>query len=148
MSRLILTIITIALFALRGECVMDARMFMYDHLGIEDGMLSQRVHSIVEDSNGDIWISTKNRVSRYNGRTLLNYQLNPDAIYSSAGGRVIKLMTMNNGDVVAYDNNGNIISSVEKAGTEENTVTYAYDKLNRISSGAKWGRAKWGRQTV
>lgn len=108
MSRLILTIITIALFALRGECVMDARMFMYDHLGIEDGMLSQRVHSIVEDSNGDIWISTKNRVSRYNGRTLLNYQLNPDAIYSSAGGRVIKLMTMNNGDVVAYDNNGNI----------------------------------------
>ena len=108
MSRLILTIITIALFALRGECVMDARMFMYDHLGIEDGMLSQRVHSIVEDSNGDIWISTKNSVSRYNGRTLLNYQLNPDAIYSSAGGRVIKLMTMNNGDVVAYDNNGNI----------------------------------------
>ena len=53
MSRLILTIITIALFALRGECVMDARMFMYDHLGIEDGMLSQRVHSIVEDSNGE-----------------------------------------------------------------------------------------------
>ncbi|MBI4645217.1 MAG: PAS domain S-box protein [Bacteroidia bacterium] len=56
----------------------DKGVFIYNNpyfrnLTSDNGLANNRVFTICEDANGNIWIGTQNGVSRYNGATFLNY---------------------------------------------------------------------------
>lgn len=50
-------------------------MFSVMHLGLAEGLGSQRVFSIAEDKEGVMWIATKAGIDRYNGRHVKHYDL-------------------------------------------------------------------------
>ncbi len=74
------------------------------HIGYADGLSSQKVFSIVEDSDGIIWIANKKGVDRYNGSELRNYPLST----ISLPGMVIRLIHDPQKGLWAYDLIGNI----------------------------------------
>lgn len=78
------------------------------HHGVQGGLSSERVFSILEDSDGVIWIGTKLGVDRFNGREFRPYNLEDDFYYGDFAARVIKLLRNGNGDLLAYDNTGRI----------------------------------------
>lgn len=101
------------IFAMPAKAKVDYRQFMYDHVGLEQGLASQRVYSIVEDRHGGVWVGMKNGVARCNGRTLVNYSLWEAGKWNDNGGMIVRLTKDRTGDVVAYDNKGNIYKYVE-----------------------------------
>lgn len=95
-----------------GSRSQELNQFTYSHLGMEDGMHSQRVYSILQTNDGAIWWGTKNGVERYNGVTIRHYQLGEQDKYSNDAGRHIKLMLGENKEdhmpMYAYDDKGYI----------------------------------------
>ena len=86
--------------------------FTFSHLGRSEGMHSQRIYDICQSNDGAIWWSTKNGVERYNGVTISHYRLGKQGIYSTDGGRYIKLRINETPDVAmqlyAFDDKGSI----------------------------------------
>lgn len=95
---------------IHGSNAQDVSQFTYSHLGIDDGMFSQRVYSILQTNDGGIWWGTKNGVERYNGVTITHYQLGEHGKFSNDGGRYIKLMIDeaddNSQQLYAFDDKG------------------------------------------
>lgn len=95
-----------------GSRSQELNQFTYSHLGMEDGMHSQRVYSILQTNDGAIWWGTKNGVERYNGVTIRHYQLGEQDKYSNDAGRIIKLLVDEERDssksLYAYDDKGYI----------------------------------------
>jgi ligand-binding sensor domain-containing protein/signal transduction histidine kinase len=48
-----------------GLNLFDEKIKMFRHYTIEDGLPSNSIRSILEDKNGDLWISTENGISHY-----------------------------------------------------------------------------------
>ncbi len=63
---------------------------------------------MLQTDDGAIWVGTKSGVDRYNGRTMRNYILPTQQVYSDAGGHVIRLIRSPRGTLMAYDNKGKI----------------------------------------
>lgn len=105
-------LLTILLFfiissALRASTISHSD-FRYSHLGLTDGLTSQRVYSLVEGLQGEIWLSMKNGIARYNGRLLKHYQMDTPLRFSNAGGKTMRVMMTPQQQLLAYDNKGNI----------------------------------------
>src|SRR5687768_3103835 len=49
---------------------------MIKHFGVEDGLASNRVYSVFQDSRGFIWLTTTNGVSRFDGKEFKNFTSN------------------------------------------------------------------------
>ena len=115
-NKILLTLRTFATCLLTmmilGSRSQELNQFTYSHLGMEDGMHSQRVYSILQTNDGAIWWGTKNGVERYNGVTIRHYQLGEQDKYSNDAGRHIKLMLGENKEdhmpMYAYDDKGYI----------------------------------------
>ena len=115
-NKILLTLRTFATCLLTmmilGSRSQELNQFTYSHLGMEDGMHSQRVYSILQTSDGAIWWGTKNGVERYNGVTIRHYQLGEQDKYSNDAGRIIKLLVDEERDssksLYAYDDKGYI----------------------------------------
>ena len=86
----------------------DREQFTFDHLGLVNGLSSQRVYSMVEGRYGSIWISMKNGIARYNGRTMSHYTLYENQSYAKTGGLVTNLYVTPDSRLLAFDNKGNI----------------------------------------
>lgn len=86
----------------RAQLVRD---FTYSHLGQAEGMLSQRVYSILQTGDGALWWAAKRGIERYNGVTIKHYELGNGLIYSSLAGRTLRL-THKGDTLYAYDNKG------------------------------------------
>ena len=113
-------------------------LFAYEHIGFADGLTSQRVYSLVEGKCGEIWISTKSGLARFNGRTLVNYTLDTGQPYSDAGGRVIRMVATPSKKLLAYDNKGNIFayhSGIDRFTPEEESFSARFMELNRQLNG-------------
>lgn len=78
------------------------------HMSNADGLSSQRVYSIVEDRNHAIWISTKSGIDRYNGQHMRNYRLSDEHNYGDLAARIIQLLYLPDGALLAYDNTGKV----------------------------------------
>lgn len=104
------------------------------HIGIDEGMINQRVYSIVQTSDGAVWWTTKAGVDRANGNSVKNYSVVTDAIYSGAAGKVVKIAQTEeakkaNGkqttdNLYIFDNNGHIF--------KYNTIQDRFDLLTSI----------------
>ena len=67
-------------------------MLMLTNINTNRGLSSARVYSIMQASDGAMWISTKSGVDRFNGQMVKNYELTTDKLYSDvSGGRNFKL---------------------------------------------------------
>lgn len=55
-----------------------AEQFRFKHLSTSDGLLSNAIRSIAQDSHGFIWIGTDNSLARYDGREFKNFRHIPD----------------------------------------------------------------------
>lgn len=110
MPKFYLTIVLMLTMICHGSNAQEVNQFTYSHLGMADGMLSQRVYSIIQTNDGAIWWSTKNGVERYNGVIINHYQLDEQDKYSNNAGRYIKLMHNEESDgstpLYAYDDKG------------------------------------------
>ena len=101
-------IVVIALLMLSMAASVSAQSikdFTYSHLGQAEGMLSQRVYSILQTTDGALWWATKQGVERYNGVSIKHYALDSGSIYSSFAGRTLRL-THKGDTLYAYDNKG------------------------------------------
>lgn len=58
----------------------DVSDYTFAHLGLADGLSSQRIYSLKQTDDGAVWITTKNSVARYNGVSIENYDLDEAAI--------------------------------------------------------------------
>lgn len=83
--------------------------FMLSHLGTEQGLSSARIYTIVEHTDGSMWIGTKSGVDRYDGHDVHNYRFSETERYSDASGRIIKVVRGTHGSLYAYDNKGTIL---------------------------------------
>jgi signal transduction histidine kinase/DNA-binding response OmpR family regulator/ligand-binding sensor domain-containing protein len=84
-------------------------MFMFDHLGMSSGLSSQRIYSIIEGPDGEMWFSSKNGIDRYNGVLMKNYSLKTSLMYSDASGRNVRVF-LNKQTIYAFDNKGNLFA--------------------------------------
>lgn len=78
------------------------------HMSNTDGLSSQHVYSIVEDRHHAIWISTKSGIDRYNGQHMRNYRLSDEHNYGDLAARIIQLLYLPDGALLAYDNTGKV----------------------------------------
>jgi ligand-binding sensor domain-containing protein len=54
----------------------------FDHLTVEDGLSSQQVLTILQDSHGFMWFGTFNGLNRYDGHTFTVFRADPDDPHS------------------------------------------------------------------
>ena len=86
-----------------------SNQFRFEHLSATDGMVSQRVFSIVEGSDHAIWIATKSGIQRYNGVTMQYYNLDLNVTsYSELTSRIFRLYKAGDGNLYAFSNSGKI----------------------------------------
>lgn len=97
-------------FPVEAQTGYGRNQFMFDHLGMTEGLGSQRVYSVMEGPDGAIWIGTKNGIDRYNGQTVRNYMLNTKRKYSDASGRSIHLFSDVRRHIHCFDNKGNLFT--------------------------------------
>ncbi len=65
-----------------------AQDYVFDHLGVEDGLSRTWVHAILKDSRGFLWIGTENGLDRFDGRRIVEYKPVRGNPKSLAAGRV------------------------------------------------------------
>lgn len=49
--------------------------FTFSHLGLTDGLNSQRIYSLKQTADGAVWLTTKSYVARYNGASIESFNL-------------------------------------------------------------------------
>ena len=49
--------------------------FTFSHLGLTDGLNSQRIFSLKQTDDGAVWLTTQSFVARYNGVSIENFNL-------------------------------------------------------------------------
>ena len=49
--------------------------FTFSHLGLADGLNSQRIYSLKQTEDGAVWLTTQSFVARYNGVSIENFNL-------------------------------------------------------------------------
>ncbi|HYE55029.1 MAG TPA: two-component regulator propeller domain-containing protein [Chitinophagaceae bacterium] len=52
----------------------QVRQYLFSHLGIRDGLLSEHVARVQQDSKGFLWIGSNNGLQRYDGHRFLNFR--------------------------------------------------------------------------
>lgn len=80
--------------------------FTTSHLGMAEGMHSQRIYSICQTPDGALWWSVKGGAERYNGAVIQHYPLAPDDRDGQWGGLKL-LIRYTGGRLCAFDNEGN-----------------------------------------
>lgn len=100
--------ILLAMLSTMMARALDVSHFTYSHIGVDKGMLSQRVYSIRQSADGAVWWAAKNGVERYNGVSVKQYQTGEPSMFSNYAGRILKLSLGPDSALYAFDNKGSI----------------------------------------
>lgn len=139
MKKLFLIFIILWLPAVAAA--LEVSDFTFSHLGLVDGLNSQRIYSLKQTDDGAVWITTKSCVARYNGVIIENFDLiekpgmrnveecNPRFVQSAdkvlqvfdAGGRIYEYNPVQNrfdlvADVAVFFKQYNKLNDVYKEG--------------------------------
>ena len=110
--------------------------FTFSHLGLADGLNSQRIYSLKQTEDGAVWLTTQSFVARYNGVSIENFNLegntgeyncfvqsvdNSVLQVFDAGGRIYEYNPVQNhfdvvADVAAFFKNDNQLNDVYRDG--------------------------------
>ena len=77
--------------------IIQAEDIKFDHLTVENGLSNNIVFSVLQDSQGFIWVGTKNGLSKYDGNKFIVYTHDPDNPNSLSGNYVRYLFEDHNG---------------------------------------------------
>jgi len=82
-------LVALAIFMLPFALTVDVNAqirYVFDHIGMEDGLSSNKVNQINMDSRGYIWISTDNGLNRFDGYRMRQYftSFDPKNIHSNS----------------------------------------------------------------
>ena len=80
--------------------------FTASHLGMADGMHSQRVYSLCQEADGSVWWSVKRGVERYNGVKIQHYRMGSTGGDGQLAGLKVLIRHTRQG-LCAFDNEGN-----------------------------------------
>lgn len=69
----------------------DAQNFNFKHLSVKDGLVSNMVHTTLQDSDGFMWFGTEDGLSRYDGYSFLNFFQSPTDSLSLNNNLIITL---------------------------------------------------------
>jgi ligand-binding sensor domain-containing protein len=75
-----------------------AQDYIYQHFGVDEGLLSSELYDMYQDQQGYIWFANDNGLSRYNGYEFENYDVN-DGLTGSV---VLKFYPQSNGQIWCY----------------------------------------------
>ena len=84
--------------------------FTYTHLGLADGLCSQRIYTIRQTADGAVWWSNKDGAERFNGVSVKYYHIGKLDAYSYYAGRKTLLTQDADGSLLAFDNKGGIFT--------------------------------------
>ncbi|MFW6096417.1 MAG: two-component regulator propeller domain-containing protein, partial [Bacteroidota bacterium] len=118
---------------------------LYDQYNIEDGLPSDEVYYVYQDSKDYIWFATDFGVSRFDGYQFTNYTLDDGLvdntvfdIYEDYKGRIwftsfsLKLCYYYQGEIHAYEHNEKLINSFNRNRLQNKTVFHV-DEDDNIS---------------
>jgi len=74
----------------------------YQHYDLRSGLAQMKVHCVYEDSIGNIWVGTRNGLSKFNGENFTNY-FRKDGL---SGNRILAITTDSIGNLLLVTNNG------------------------------------------
>ncbi|MFP4041344.1 MAG: two-component regulator propeller domain-containing protein, partial [Bacteroidales bacterium] len=122
---------------------------LYDQYNIEDGLPSDEVYYVYQDSKDYIWFATDFGVSRFDGYQFTNYTLDDGLvdntvfdIYEDYKGRIwftsfsLKLCYYYQGEIHAYEHNEKLINSFNRNRLQNKTVFHV-DEDDNISYGIR-----------
>ncbi len=103
---ILLLFLFISGFSVAQNEVEIQKQLKFRHITIDDGLSSNHVNSICQDSLGYIWIATLNGLNRYNGMSFKNYYANSNNPFSLPSNDVFDVYCDSNGKLWAGTNNG------------------------------------------
>ncbi|MFP4525155.1 MAG: histidine kinase [Bacteroidales bacterium] len=116
---------------------------LYDQYNIEDGLPSDEVYYVYQDSKDYIWFATDFGVSRFDGYQFTNYTLDDGLvdntvfdIYEDYKGRIwftsfsLKLCYYYQGEIHAYEHNEKLINSFNRNRLQNKTVFHVDEDDN------------------
>ncbi|WP_299780729.1 two-component regulator propeller domain-containing protein [uncultured Formosa sp.] len=68
-----------------------AQHFNFKHLSVKDGLVSNMVHTTIQDSDGFMWFGTEDGLSRYDGYSFLNFFQSPTDTLSLSNNLILTL---------------------------------------------------------
>lgn len=77
----------LTLLILLSGCLLEAQTFFFEQYGVEQGLGSSKVYTMIQDRNDWIWIGTESGVSRFDGSGFENFT----AARRMAGGGVFSM---------------------------------------------------------
>ncbi|WP_321479431.1 two-component regulator propeller domain-containing protein [uncultured Bacteroides sp.] len=104
----VIAIITVWAVSIAARAELTNSMFDIRHIGYAQGLSSQRVFSIAEDSHNVMWIATKTGIDRYNGHIIKSYTLPGNFYNGDLAGRRLHLLYDEQYGLWAYDHTGRI----------------------------------------
>jgi len=86
---------SITLFTINLFCTVFAQDINFKHYSVDNGLLGSQVHDIFQDKCGNLWFSTDQGLSRYDGYSFKNYTT-ADGLTDNT---IFKFFPQSNGDI-------------------------------------------------
>ncbi|MFD2165702.1 EAL domain-containing protein [Thalassotalea euphylliae] len=139
-----LTLIVVMLCcALSTSIAAPVKNLTLEHLSVADGLNQGTVHSIIQDSNGFIWIGTENGINVYDGYTVRNLK-GPDGdfdkypVYEIREGRKGRVwLSVYGKGLYFYDINNNTFTRVAGEGAALDS-NYVIGSLETENGNSDW----------
>jgi len=112
--------------------VSQSEKLHFRHLSIENGLSSNIINKIVEDSYGFIWIATPNGLNRFDGSKVTSYYYNPADTGSVASNFIPSLVIDNSGNLWVGTKKGLCRYNYETEKFERH-IQYGPEERNYIS---------------
>ena len=80
----------------------------FRHLTLQDGLSQNTITSILQDSQGFIWLGSENGLNRYDGHEVVSYRRDQDDPRSLAGDFIWKIDEDAQGDLWIATNGGGV----------------------------------------
>lgn len=107
----------------------------FEHFGYKDGLSSNEIVNIIQDSTGYIWIATTEGLNRYNGHSFEKYIHNPNDKYSISSGEITSLKEGINKTIWM----GSTVGVLNKY----NKQTGRFQQYQITHEGKNWSRVIW-----
>jgi ligand-binding sensor domain-containing protein/serine phosphatase RsbU (regulator of sigma subunit) len=107
--KVIRSILLVTLFFALPLVNLEAQTYFFEKYGVEQGLSSSKVYSVIQDRNDWIWFGTESGVSRFDGSKFENFSsrngLTGGAVYSLAEDTLGRIWFGHlNGGISLYDN--------------------------------------------